>query len=67
LLAALIAIPVAYAVMQSWLQGFAYRAGLQWWIFALSAGITVAIALATVSFKAVKAAMANPSKSLRSE
>jgi putative ABC transport system permease protein len=67
LLATLIAIPVAYAVMQSWLQNFAYRSGLQWWIFALSAGITVVIALATVSFKAVKAAMANPSKSLRSE
>jgi putative ABC transport system permease protein len=67
LVATLIAIPVAYAVMQSWLQNFAYRTGLQWWIFALSAGITVVIALTTVSFRAVKAAMANPTKSLRSE
>jgi len=67
LLATLIAIPVAYAVMHSWLQNFAYKAGLQWWIFVLSAGVTVVIALATVSLKAVKAAMANPSKSLRSE
>ena len=67
LLATLIAIPVAYYVMHGWLQGFAYRTGLDWWIFALAAGITVAIALATVSFRAVKAAMANPTKSLRSE
>ena len=67
MLATLIAIPVAYTVMNSWLQGFAYRTGLQWWIFALAAGITVVIALATVSFRAVKAAMANPTKSLRAE
>ena len=66
-LATLVAIPVAYTVMHSWLQNFAYRTGLQWWIFALSAGITVAIALATVSFRAVRAAMANPTMSLRSE
>ncbi len=67
LLATLIAIPVAYSVMDSWLQNFAYRTGLQWWIFALAAGITVVIALATVSFRAVKAAVANPTKSLRNE
>ncbi|HTI89593.1 MAG TPA: ABC transporter permease [Puia sp.] len=66
-LATLIAIPVAYSVMHSWLQNFAYRTGLQWWIFALAAGITVVIALATVSFRAVKAAVANPTKSLRNE
>lgn len=66
-LATLIAIPVAYSVMDSWLQNFAYRTGLKWWIFALSAGITVIIALATVSFRAVKAAVANPTKSLRNE
>jgi putative ABC transport system permease protein len=67
LLATLIAIPVAYGVMHSWLQDFAYRTGMQWWIFVLSAFITVAIALCTVTFKAVKAAVANPTKSLRSE
>jgi putative ABC transport system permease protein len=66
-LATLIAIPVAYSIMHSWLQNFAYRTGLQWWIFALAAGITVIIALATVSFRAVKAAMANPTMSLRNE
>ncbi|HWB27894.1 MAG TPA: ABC transporter permease [Chitinophagaceae bacterium] len=67
LIAALIAIPVAYTVMNNWLQNFAYRTGLQWWVFAIAAGITVAIALFTVSFKAIKAAMANPTKSLRTE
>ena len=67
LLATLIAVPVAYYVMHGWLQNFAYRTGLQWWIFALSAAVTVVIALATVSFRAIKAAMANPTKSLRSE
>jgi len=53
--------------MHGWLQNFAYRTALSWWIFVLSAVITVAIALGTVSFKAVKAALANPTKSLRSE
>jgi len=67
LLATLIAIPVAYAVMHNWLQSFAYRAGLQWWIFVLSAFITVAIALCTVIIKATKAALANPVKSLRTD
>ena len=67
LLSTLIAIPVAYAVMHSWLQSFAYRTGMPWWIFVLSAVITVAIALCTVAVKAAKAAVANPTKSLRSE
>src|SRR5260221_6682231 len=67
LLATLIAIPVAYAVMQNWLQDFAYRTALPWWIFVLSAFITVAIALFTVSFKATKAALTNPVKGLRTE
>jgi len=67
LLATIIAIPLAYTVMNNWLQNFAYRTGLQWWIFLFAALVTVAIALITVSFKAVKAALANPTKSLRSE
>jgi putative ABC transport system permease protein len=67
LVATLIAIPVAYAVMHNWLENFAYRTGLPWWIFVLSACITVAIALCTVTFKATKAALANPTKSLRSD
>ena len=67
LLATLIAIPVAYFVMHTWLENFVYRTPLQWWVFGISAGVTVIIALATVSFKAVRAALANPTKSLRSE
>ncbi len=67
LVATLIAIPVAYAVMHTWLQNFAYRTGMPWWIFVLSAIITVAISLCTLTFKAAKAAVANPTNSLRSE
>jgi putative ABC transport system permease protein len=67
LLATLIAIPIAYIIMHNWLQDFAYRTGLSWWIFVLSSFITVAIALFTVSFKATKAALTNPVKSLRTE
>ena len=67
LLATLIAMPVAYTVMNNWLQNFAYRTPMAWWVFVLAAGITVAIALITVSTKAIKAALANPTKSLRSE
>lgn len=67
LVATLIATPIAYGVMHSWLQGFAYRAGLEWWIFVLSAGIALFIALITVSFRAIKAAVANPTTSLRSD
>lgn len=67
MLATLIAIPLAYMVMKNWLQGFAYRTPMYWWIFVLAALITVAIALVTVSIKALKAALANPTHSLRSE
>jgi putative ABC transport system permease protein len=67
LLAMLIAIPVAYVVMGQWLQNFAYRTGLPWWVFGLSALVTSFIAVGTVSIKAGKAALANPTRSLRSE
>jgi putative ABC transport system permease protein len=67
LLAAIIAIPVAYYAMHNWLENFAYRTPLQWWIFVVAALITVAIALITVSIKAVRAAIANPVDSLRTE
>ncbi|MES1217169.1 MAG: ABC transporter permease, partial [Bacteroidota bacterium] len=63
----LIAFPVAWWIMHDWLQGYEYRITISWWIF-LIAGITaVLIAMMTVSFQAIKAAMANPVKSLRSE
>ncbi|MNL84056.1 hypothetical protein D3C87_2118970 [compost metagenome] len=53
--------------MSRWLQEFAYKIDIEWWTFALSGLLAVAIALATVSFQSVKAALANPVKSLRSE
>jgi putative ABC transport system permease protein len=67
LLATMIAIPFGYYAMSNWLRSFAYRTTLHWWIFVLAALITVAIALFTVSFQAIKAALANPVKSLRTE
>jgi len=67
LLASVLAFPVAWWLMHNWLQSFAYRIEINWWIFALATLIALFIALATVSFQAVKAALANPVKSLRSE
>lgn len=66
-IAAVIAIPAGYYAMSMWLQNFEYRIDLNWWIFALAAAITIAIALFTVSLKAVKAALTNPAISLRTE
>ncbi|MGI4022778.1 MAG: ABC transporter permease [Janthinobacterium lividum] len=67
ILASVIATPISWLMMNNWLQSFAYRIEINWWIFALSASIALIIALATVSFQAIKAALANPVKSLRSE
>jgi putative ABC transport system permease protein len=67
IIATAIAIPVGYWVMKSWLQNFAYRTPMSVWVFVLAALATFIIALLTVSFKAVSAARANPTKSLRSE
>ncbi len=62
-----IAVPVAWMAMNKWLQDFAYRIEIKWWIFALAGLIAVLIALFTISFQAIKAALANPVKSLRTE
>ncbi len=67
LVATCIALPVGYYVMNKWLQNFAYQTTLSWWVFVLAALITFGIALFTVSFQAIKAAIANPVKSLRTE
>lgn len=67
IIATCIALPAGYYIMTNWLQNFAYRTPLHWWIFVLAAVITFAIALFTVGVKALKAAGANPVKSLRSE
>jgi hypothetical protein len=63
----LIAIPLAYYFMEGWLQHYVYRVGLSWWIFAGAGVAAMGIALLTVSYQAVKAALANPVESLRSE
>jgi ABC-type antimicrobial peptide transport system permease subunit len=66
-IAILIASPIAWWAMNKWIQNFAYRIHLSWWIFLAAGIIAVVIALITVSFQAIKAAMANPVKSLRTE
>jgi len=63
----LIAVPVSYYAMNQWLQGFAYRISFHWWMFAIAVTAAVTIALLTVGFQAVKAAVANPIESLRTE
>lgn len=67
LISSLIAFPLAWWAMHQWLVDFAYRVDISWWIFLVSGAIALFTALATVSFKALKAAMANPVKSLRTE
>ena len=62
-----VAAPVAYWFMQKWLSDFAYRIEIQWWMFVVAGLAAVGIAFLTVSFQSVKAALANPVKSLRSE
>ncbi len=66
-IALLLASPVAWFFTNQWLQDFAYKIDVEWWVFALAGGLAVGIALLTVSFQSVKAALMNPVKSLRSE
>lgn len=67
LLAAVIAIPAAAMLMQKWLENYPYRIGMRWWMFGMAAALIFLIALMTISFHSVKAAMANPAKNLRTE
>ena len=67
LAAIFIATPLAWIFMDNWLKDFAYRVNISWWIFSTAGGIAIVIALLTVSFQAIKAALANPVKSLRAE
>lgn len=67
LLATVLAMPIGYYCMNVWLQSFAYKTPLHWWIFALAALATFLIALFTISFQSLKAALMNPIKSLRTE
>ena len=67
LIAIVIASPIAWYAMNRWLQDFAYKIDIEWWVFALAGLLAVGIALLTVSFQSMKAALMNPVKSLRSE
>ncbi|SEN45990.1 ABC-type antimicrobial peptide transport system, permease component [Chitinophaga rupis] len=63
----IIAAPLSYWCMDKWLQSYEYRVSIQWWVFALACCLSVAIAILTVSYQAIRAAMANPVESLRKE
>ena len=67
LIAAVIAFPFAWYFMREWLQDFAYRVDMGWWVFVAAGATALVIALVTISFRAIKAALANPVKSLRTE
>jgi putative ABC transport system permease protein len=67
LLSAIVAFPLAWWAMNTWLKDFAYRIEMGWWIFILAGASALLIALGTISFQAIKAAIANPIKSLRTE
>jgi putative ABC transport system permease protein len=67
LIAFVIATPSSWYAMNKWLMNYVYHTPLQWWVFALSAALILFIALATISFQVIKAALVNPVKSLRSE
>ncbi|HEX5025078.1 MAG TPA: ABC transporter permease [Agriterribacter sp.] len=66
-LSCLVAFPIAWATMHHWLQDYQYRVNINWWVFIAAGVVAIIIALVTVSFHAIKAAIANPVKSLRTE
>ncbi|MBC7850542.1 MAG: ABC transporter permease [Chitinophagaceae bacterium] len=67
LIATLLACPLAWYVMHKWLQEFAYRIDIAWWVFVIAGALAILVALLTISFQAIKASISNPIKSLRSE
>ena len=66
-IAFIVSVPVGYFFINKWLQEFAYRIDIGWWMFALAGSLVIFVAIATMSFRAMKAALANPVKSLRTE
>ncbi|MFC0514992.1 ABC transporter permease [Mucilaginibacter angelicae] len=66
-IAILISSPIAWFMMNKWLQDFAYRVNIQWWVLAIAGAVAILIAFVTISFQSIKAALANPVKSLKSE
>jgi len=67
IVASIIAFPIAWWGMNKWLDHFAYRVSIGWWIFLKSGLLAVIVTLATISYQAVKAAIANPTKSLKTD
>ena len=67
LIANIIAWPIAWFALNKWLLDYAYRINISWWVFALTGLTALLIALITISFQAIRAAVANPVKSLRTE
>ena len=67
LIAMMVAFPVAWWAMYSWLEDFAYRVSLDWWLFAIAGIIVMVTALGTIVFQSVKAALTNPLRTLRTE
>ena len=67
LMAIIIATPIAWYAMNKWLENFAYKAKMGWSVFLISGLLAIAIALITISFQSIKAAISNPVKSLRTE
>jgi|GEM_PF-2348753 len=67
LISFVVACPIAYFAMHKWLENFAFKTNLSWWLFGLAGGFILIIALLTISWRSYKAAMANPVESLRSE
>jgi ABC-type antimicrobial peptide transport system permease subunit len=63
----LIAMPLSYLFMEQWLQHYNYRTAFSWWIFLLTAAGTISVALLTVSYQTIQAALANPGKSLKAD
>ena len=66
-IASLVAFPIAWWALNKWLEDFAYRISIEWWVFIAAAVTALLIALITISFQAIKAALANPVRSLRTE
>ncbi len=66
-IALLIASPIAWYFMHQWLEDFAYRINIGWWVFAIAGAVAASVAFLTVSFESLKAALANPINSLRNE
>jgi putative ABC transport system permease protein len=67
LVAFVIAVPISWWLMNKWLEGFAYRTSISWWMYAVAGLVSVFIAMITVSSQALRAALSNPAKSLRSQ